>query len=230
MGKGVGQLPRKKKEFNPNIFYHCTLRGNNRRFIFESPTDMRELMRAFDYAYDKYPFRMLAFCFMSNHYHVLIRAESGDISRIMRLVNRRYSDVYRHSRGHVGRIYQRRYWSKGAPTFADLLHTSGYIHRNPLETANPMVDNLSDYPYSSYPFYAGLRTNMPRFLDIDLLPRLMPFPYSMTHAGYCEFVLNNRFLAEEDPHEADDEKTDSLLGKQTFTWHIENTSTEKMNK
>lgn len=214
-------MPRKKRDYNPNSFYHCILRGNNRRYIFETPRDMQELMRAFEYAYDRYPFRVLAFCFMTNHYHVLLRAESGDISKIMRLVNRRYSDVYRHSRGHVGRIYQRRYWSKGVQTVIDLLHTSGYIHRNPIETAIPMVTDLHDYPYSSFPYYAGTRTDMPRFLDIDLLPRLMPYPYPPNHAGYCQFVLGNRFLAEEDAHEDDHERTDTLFGQKRFAWRTE---------
>ncbi|MFC4354222.1 transposase [Chryseomicrobium palamuruense] len=211
-------MPKRRREFNPNSFYHCILRGNNRRYIFETPRDMRELMRAFDYTYDLVPFRMLAFCFMTNHYHVLIRAEAGDISKIMRLVNRRYSDVYRHSRGHVGRIYQRRYWAKEVPSILDLLHTSGYIHRNPIETSVPMVTQLEDYPYSSFPYYAETRNDPPRFLDVDLLPKMMPFPYPHTRLGYCQFVLQNRFLADEDPHEVVDEKMDLLYEKGGFLW------------
>ena len=193
----------RKRNFNSNSFYHCILRGNNRRNIFENAHDMQELLRAFDFAYDFVPFRMLAYCFMTNHYHVLIRAEKEDVGKVMRLVNRRYSDVYRMSRGHVGRIYQRRYWAKEVDTVIGLLHTSGYIHRNPIETQVPMVSSLTDYSYSSFPNYAAPDTPLPRFLDIDLLPKLMPWPYTPDHAGYCEFVLNNRFLAEEDPHPED---------------------------
>ena len=60
--------------------------------------------------------------------------------------------------------------------------------------------------------------DLPRFLDIDLLPKMVPFPFPHSRQGYCQFVVQNRFLAEEDPHEIVDEKTDLLYEKGGFLW------------
>ena len=44
-----------------------------------------------------------------------------------------------------------------------LQRVSRYIHRNPL--AAGLCDRLTDYPWSSYPVYAGLRP-APRWLHL----------------------------------------------------------------
>ncbi|KIL45571.1 hypothetical protein KP77_28630 [Jeotgalibacillus alimentarius] len=83
-----------KRHFKQDAYYHVIMRGNNRGFFFRSKEDMAELERALLHAYLKYPFTILAYCFMTNHYHLLIRAEKDPLGKIMAVVNRRYSDSY----------------------------------------------------------------------------------------------------------------------------------------
>ncbi|MGG0643108.1 transposase [Sporosarcina gallistercoris] len=80
------------------------------------------------------PFTSVAFCIMSNHFHILMKSEE-DHSKIMKLINWRYSDYYLKLYRHVGRIYQRHYYSKQVCHPAALLIVSRYIHRNPVETS-----------------------------------------------------------------------------------------------
>ena len=102
----------RRRNFNPHSYYHVIMRGNNREAIFKSHEDMVELMRALLHVHDRYPFTVLAYCFMSNHYHILIKPTKDPLSKIMALINRRYSDSYSKRYNHVGRIYQKRYFAK----------------------------------------------------------------------------------------------------------------------
>ncbi|WP_342567634.1 transposase [Psychrobacillus sp. FSL K6-4046] len=188
----------RRRNFNPHSYYHVIMRGNNREAIFKSHEDMVELMRALLHVYDRYPFTVLAYCFMSNHYHILIKPTKDQLSKIMALINRRYSDSYSKRYNHVGRIYQKRYFAKEVRSRKGLLVVSSYIHRNPIDTKKPMVDRLETYPYSSYPFYFHEIKESPRFLDRNLLKDLLPPPMEKTNQAYCQYCLESRELVEED--------------------------------
>lgn len=145
-------IPRQRRNWRPGAYFHVVMRGNNRFNIYMDTQDKYHLMRCIHDADTRYPFTIVAFCIMSNHFHILMKSEE-DLSKIMKLINRRYSDYYSKRYRHVGRIYQRRYYSKLVGNPAALLIVSRYIHRNPIETRIPMVDDLKDYPHSSFPFY-----------------------------------------------------------------------------
>lgn len=213
--KGGLHMPRKKRNFMANAFYHCILRGNNRSNVFPTADDMFELYRAFEHVHAKYPFTIIAFCFMTNHYHILIRAPENNLSKILSLVNKRYSDSYRFRYRFQGRIYQRRFFSSEVTSFHALLEVSAYIHRNPMQTRVPMVKNLEDYPYSSFPIYTGIAKKHPPFLDIDFLPKLLRPPFPPHINGYIQYVLHRDYFAVEDTL-VDDQDTlpISLFGPQ----------------
>ncbi|WP_432357145.1 transposase [Sporosarcina sp. UB5] len=181
-------MTRRIRYWNPYGYFHVTMRGNNRQPIFETPEDKMNLMRAFDYAYDKYPFSIVAYCIMSNHYHLLIQSEV-QLSRVMARINRRYSDYYSKRYDHVGHVYEKRYFSKLANGPRAILDISSYIHRNPIDTKVPLVKSLEDYPYSSFPFYVNTDRTRPRFLNIDLVPTFLPKPFETTNQAYQLYCL-----------------------------------------
>ena len=181
-------MARRKRNWRPNAYYHVVMRGNNRHNIFQTVEDQAQIMRAIEYTNAKYPFTVLAYCIMTNHYHLLIRSDT-DLSKIMAYINRRYSDYYAKRYNHVGRIYEKRYYSSLVDGPEALLTVSAYIHRNPIDTAIPMVTKLEDYPYSSYPYYQNPTKTPPRFLNTTLLASLLPNPYAKTNAAYCHYCL-----------------------------------------
>lgn len=174
------------------------MRGNNRQPIFGTKEDMFELLRAFQHVYNYYPFTILAYCFMTNHYHILIKSSRDPLGKIMGLINKRYSDSYAKRYNHIGRIYQKRYFAKEVDSRLGLLAVSSYIHRNPIDTKKPMVDQLEWYPYSSYPFYFDETKIPPLFLNRDFLKELLPPPFEKTNPAYCQYCIEYRQTVEED--------------------------------
>lgn len=181
-------MTRRRRYWNPYGYFHVTMRGNNRQAIFKTEEDKSNLMRAFEYAYDRYPFSIVAYCIMSNHYHLLIQSEV-ELSSIMARINRRYSDYYAKRYDHVGHIYEKRYFSKFANGPRAILDISSYIHRNPIETTAPLVKRLEDYPHSSFLFYANENKKPPRFLNTDLVRTFLPKPFETTNHAYRLYCL-----------------------------------------
>lgn len=164
------------------------MRGNNRANVYNDEQDKYHLMRCIAEAHQRFQFTIVAFCIMSNHFHILIQSKD-ELSKIMARINRRYSDYYSKRYRHVGRIYQRRYFAKAIEDPHVLLFVSRYIHRNPLETKIPMVTDLHHYPHSSYPSYEHSSTNLYPYLDTSILPRYLPPPFPKDARGYCLYCM-----------------------------------------
>lgn len=191
-------MPPRKRNWRPGAYYHVIMRGNNRANVYNDDQDKYHLMRCLADAHERFRFRILAYCVMSNHYHILITSDD-ELSKIMGLINRRYSDYYSKRYRHVGRIYQRRYYAKAVNTPASLLIVSRYIHRNPIETRIPMVKELTDYQHSSFNFYASPDQPMPDYLDTERLLDCLPTSYDRNANGYCLYCLQE--LGEQDEEE-----------------------------
>lgn len=90
---------------------------------------------------------------MSNHYHLLVSTPDGNLQRAMRHIGGVYTQKYNRLARTDGSLFKGRYKAILIDSDEYLLHVSKYIHLNPL-TAK-MVNELTDYPWSSYPAYVG---------------------------------------------------------------------------
>jgi len=90
---------------------------------------------------------------------------------------------------YTGQIYENRYFSKEILDPTGLIHVSRYIHRNPIETKTPMVQELEHYPYSSFPtYFHNIKSPYP-FLNLQLLPSLMPPEHEKTAQAYAKYCI-----------------------------------------
>jgi putative transposase len=77
----MGRLPRAIDE---GLIYHASNRGNNRGDVFTDDADRIAFLEALGRTRDRYPFRLLGYCLMSSHFHLLVRPGPGQsISRIL---------------------------------------------------------------------------------------------------------------------------------------------------
>ncbi len=101
-------------------------------------------------------FTLFCYCLMPNHFHFLIRQNTElSISKLVGKVFTSYSKYFNAKYEQVGHVFQDRIKAVLVENDPQLLWLSAYIHNNPLTAG--LVKDLTDYPWSSYPDYLGLR-------------------------------------------------------------------------
>lgn len=150
----------KRRIWFPGCVYHITARGNNRANIFKEKIDfymyfkiMNECIAYYnDIKYD-YNYETLCYCLMTNHVHLLIKANNKEVSHLIRKLNSTYAKYFNNKYEAVGHLYQDRYYSEIVKDDKQILEASRYIHLNPVR-AN-IVELPEHYTYSSYKMYIG---------------------------------------------------------------------------
>jgi len=141
-------MPRPHRATPAGYCYHVLNRGNARQRVFRKDADYAAFVKLFDEAQVRCPMRILAYCLMPNHFHVVLwPREDGDVSRWMQWVQtthvRRYHELHRTS----GHVWQGRF--KAFPIQQDehLLAVLRYVERNPLRAG--LVRGVNDWPWNS---------------------------------------------------------------------------------
>lgn len=144
---------------------------------------------------------LLAYCLMPNHFHFLLRQnEERVMKEFIQSVATRYAMYFNKKYKRVGSLLQGPYKAVLVMEEPYLLHLSRYIHRNPTEYTQNLLN-----AYSSYGEYLGKRKTQwvkPDFLLSFFKTTTLPMLTSVT--SYQDFV---------ESYKADSE---SLLGHLTL--------------
>jgi len=130
------------------VCYHVINRGNGRATVYHDANDYQYFAYLMRYSCSKLPMRILAWCLMPNHFHlVLWPHEDGDLGRWMHRLLTGHVKNYHKKWGTSGRIWQGRF--KAFPIEQDLhlLTVLRYVERNPLR-AN-LVKHAQEWLWSS---------------------------------------------------------------------------------
>ncbi len=121
------------REAPGDYIYHVLNRAIPGVRIFESPKDYRAFEEVLAEACKQVPMRILAYCLMPNHWHlVLWPYNDGDLAKFMHWLTNTHAHRWRELRGSVGRghLYQGRYRSFPVKGDDHLLRLCRYVERN----------------------------------------------------------------------------------------------------
>ncbi len=149
-------MARKKREWYPGAVYHVMSRGNRQMAIFKDEDDYLQFMNYLKLVQEKYPFKLHAYCLMTNHFHLEIETEKDEIWKIMQKLLSLYSSEFNYKYKYVGHVFQGRYASRIIEDDTYFLEVSRYIHLNPVKAQ--MVREALDYKHSSYAQYMDKTT------------------------------------------------------------------------
>ena len=168
------------KTYVENGFYHCYNRGVEKRDIFLDQKDYTvflsylkfylsppinprgpspRLSPAQQLSNHNQTIKLIAYCLMPNHFHLLIQQSNRDsMTRFLRALSTRYSMYFNKRYDRVGSLFQGRYKAVLVSSEMQFLYLTKYIHRNPLHLPGYQPANLLEYPYSSFRNYTGTIT------------------------------------------------------------------------
>jgi len=143
----------KPRQRSASGFYHLFQRGVNLFDIFEDDIDRKfYLNRMQRYALDA-DVEIHAWCLMSNHVHLLLRASLENLSSFMRRLGSVFARRFNSRHGRTGPLFECRFGSVCVETDAQLLAVLRYIHRNPFYHDETAL--FGDYRWSSYSEYTS---------------------------------------------------------------------------
>ncbi len=201
----------------PGAFYHVTSRGNERKAIFKSVRDREKFLEYLESASTRYGARILAYCLMTNHYHLLVETPEGNLSQVMRHINGAYTNYFNTKRQRAGHLFQGRYKAilVEADEYAKTL--SRYLHLNPV--AARIVERPGEYEWSSYNDYVGER-EAPQWLARGLVLAGFGVAGSRRQGAYRDFVEGS--LGHDLPNPLEQVVGSTLLGSEGFVaWAVE---------
>ena len=145
-------MPRPPRRYSESGFYHVALRGNGKQIIFEDDLDRQFFLKLLKTKAAVDSVRIIAWCLMSNHVHLLIDDSKDALSHFMQATSTAYARYFNKKSGHVGAVFQGRFTSVPITSDSQLLQAVRYIHDNPAKAGMGAADA---YRWSSYGEYLG---------------------------------------------------------------------------
>lgn len=209
-------MPRPLRLHIPGAIYHVTLRGNHRRDIFFKANDRRILSDLIAEAIERFGARLHAYCFMTNHVHLLIQVADVPLGRLMLHIAGRYARTIQAALPTTGHLFEKRYHPVLVDADQYLLELLRYIHLNPVRAH--MATSPDDYPWSSHHAYAGNREESWVTTDFALA-RFHSQRSEAVHA-YRQFVCSHAARSAESPFDHCNPNDCRILGGDDFATRI----------
>ncbi|MCU6500790.1 transposase [Rugamonas sp. A1-17] len=158
----------------PGQPHHVIQTGNNNQPIFRETEDYQAFLGWLRTAAKNYKVAVHAYVLMPDHLHLLVTpADADGLGQMMQWIGRYYVPYFNQKYGRSGTLWNGRYKTSLIDAEQYFMSCSRYIEFNPVR--NGMVGRAEDYPWSSYPHHAGLRSDSlivdhPKFWELGNTP------------------------------------------------------------
>jgi len=143
-------MPRRSRVSTGQIVFHVLNRAIQGVTLFECPADYEAFVEILKEAYRRFPMRLLAYCVMPNHWHlVLWPLDDMSLSPFMRWLTAAHARRWRDVRGSRGRgaVYQGRFKAIAVQHDAHFLRLCRYVERNAVRAK--LVARAGEWPWCS---------------------------------------------------------------------------------
>jgi REP-associated tyrosine transposase len=128
-------MPRRCRFSGAGYVFHVLNRAVARQTLFETEGDCDAFVRLLGEAQERVPMRLLGYCVMPNHWHLVLWPATDDaLSAYMRWLTVTHAQRWHaaHGTAGTGSVYQGRFKSFAVQEDAHFLTVCRYVERNPL--------------------------------------------------------------------------------------------------
>lgn len=155
-------MPRKTRLFLPKATYHVYCRVARGEFVFDDVNEATEFVDTARRVRDLDGWKILAWCLMGNHYHLVVTTDTVPLWRSMARLQGRVSRGFNKRRRYLGRLWQSRYKARLIDSQEYFLQVVSYVHLNPVVAG--VVDDPADFVQCGHREILGLCG--PRLVDL----------------------------------------------------------------
>ena len=164
---------------------HIICRGNRQQPIFVDDFDRERYLKLLEKVCRKCGWRVIAYCLMTNHVHLVIDVPAFTVSYGMQLLSGQYAQAFNRRHGYKGHLFEGRFFAVRVDDEAYGLQLTRYVVQNP--TRAGMVETAVDWQWSSHRAVLG-KTAPPPFLDVEWTLAQFARKQQLAREGYASFV------------------------------------------
>jgi REP element-mobilizing transposase RayT len=161
-------MPRRSREDGPDTLHHVYNRGIARRTVFEMRPDVRFFESRLARVHRKGILETHGFCFLSNHFHLIVRSPTGQLPTAMQQTINPFVRWFNRKRKRDGALFRGRFGSRRIQSTAYLTRLVRYVDQNSVEAR--LVSHSELYPYGSARFF--LEGRSPKWHQRGLIEEL----------------------------------------------------------
>ena len=159
---------RRERITYPGAYHHVMNRGYDGNDIFYGNKNKSQFLDYLEGASNQMKIRLLAYCILDNHYHLVLENSSGMMSEFLKLLNGQYGMYYRKMNGGKGYVFQSRFKSTIIEDDGYLIKSIEYLLQNPVRAG--IVPLAENYIWSSIQYYFSNRKT--KIVDADFVNQL----------------------------------------------------------
>ena len=145
-------MPRRARAIAGGMAYHVLNRAVGRQVLFDGSGDYKAFEQVLEQAHRRDPLRILAYCIMPNHWHLVVWPDPGrddQLSSFMHWLTMTHTQRWHafHGTTGTGPLYQGRFKAFPIQTDEHLWTVIRYVERNPLRAG--LVPRCEAWQWSS---------------------------------------------------------------------------------
>lgn len=149
-------MPRGPRLDGPGALHHVIVRGIEGRPLFLGDADRQDFLDRLAALVTETSLSVLAWAFLSNHVHLLVRTGAHPLATVMARLLTGYAGSFNRRHRRAGHLFQNRYKSILVEEEPYLLELVRYIHLNPLRAGLVRTTTALDrFPWSGHSVLVG---------------------------------------------------------------------------
>ncbi|MBM3869188.1 MAG: hypothetical protein FJ384_09705, partial [Verrucomicrobia bacterium] len=130
--------------------YHVYNRAELGQPIFETDAAKQVFLETLLRTTHRFGWELPAYAIMTNHFHLVVTTPRGNLSQGMHALQSDFANKHKAFRGSPGHVFQSRFGSAHCPAGPAAARKIDYVHLNPVRAGIVTLEELQNYPWTSY--------------------------------------------------------------------------------